>query len=75
MRKYAMVRGEKLKALQIMAEKDLPVNTENLMKYCDDIKEYRQAGGLIRRLRTNGIIETKDYKITPAFLDWLEKKK
>ena len=75
MRKYAMIRGNLLRTLQFLAEKDLPVNTENLMKYCDDIKEYRQAGGLIRRLRTNGMIETKGYEITPAFLDWLEKKK
>lgn len=74
MRNYTIVRGEILKALKIMAEKDLPVNTENLMKYCDDMKEYRQCGGLIRRLRTNGIIKTKDYKMTPVFLGWLRNK-
>ena len=69
-----MIRGEILRTLLILAEKDLPVNTKNLMKYCKDMKEYRQCGGLIRRLRTNGIIE-KNYEITPAFLGWLEKKK
>ena len=74
MRKYGMIRGEILRALQILAEKDLPANTENLMKYCDDMKEYRQCGGLIRRMRSNGIIE-KNYQMTSPFLDWLEKKR
>lgn len=73
MRRYAIVRGETLRALKLIAEKDLLVNTENLMKYSSEIEQYRQAGGLIRRLRTNGII-TKDYKMTASFLEWIEKK-
>lgn len=70
-----MVRGNLLRTLQFLASENLPVNTENLLKYHPDFDNYRQSAGLIRRLRTNGIIETKDYKITPAFLVWLEKKK
>ena len=74
MRKYSFVRAEILRSLQILAEKDLPVNTENLMRYCDDIKHYRQAGGLIRRLRSNDVIG-KDYKMKISFLEWLGTKK
>lgn len=69
-----MIRGEVLRTLQTLASENLPVNTENLMKYCSEIKHYRQAGGLIRRLKTNGVIG-KDYKMTISFLEWLETKK
>lgn len=73
MRKYAIVRGSLLRTLQLLASKDLPVNTENLLKHHPDFDNYRQCGGLIRRLRTNGIID-KDYKMTTSFLEWIREK-
>lgn len=74
MRRYSMIRGEVLRTLQFLASENLPVNTENLLKHHPDFDNYHQSAGLIRRLRSNGIIE-KDYKMTPVFLDWLNKKK
>ena len=70
-----MVRGSLLRTLQFLASEGLPVNTKNLLKYHPDFDNYHQAAGLIRRLRTNGIIETKGYKITNSFFKYLDEKK
>jgi len=73
MRKYSMVRDSLLRTLQILASEDLPVNTENLLKYHTEFDNYRQCGGLIRKLRNNGIIDKK-HKMSSSFLDWIKEK-